>query len=740
MPPLSTQEILKKYGAKIEEQIDTSSTPQNYSQEYMQFKKDMVPEIGKYEKWCNSLGNLLKLKVSDKDKIKVQKYLDIGHLDVTPSQVITLSIFSMLIVFFATLIISVAIFLNEKPFPILFAFLGVIASMFIFYYTYSMPQRLANSWRLRASAQMVPAALYVVVYMKHTSNLERAISFAADHLEGPLALDFKKIFYDVEVSKYSTIKQSLDTYLETWRDYAPEFIESFHLIESSLFEPSEARRIQILEKALQTILEGIYEKMLKYSREIRSPLTNVYMLGIILPTLGLALLPLASTLLQGFLQWQHVFVMFNIIIPFFVFYMVSEILLKRPGGYGETSVLELNPDYYKFKSRKPWITAAIIALPILIIGFMPFILQIDYLSYNVANLTDTQAILGLKSDYTFGELGLPFFEKEIIFDFKCTDPSDTLPCTKKGSSKVGPFGTGGILLSLLIPLSIALFFSIAYKKKTKDLIKARKDTKFLEEEFTNSLFILGNRLGDGIPAEIAIGKVAEATQGQQTQQFFYLINQNVQQQGMSVEKAIFDKRRGAIIYFPSSLIATSMKILVESVKKGLQVAARSLMSISEYVKNIEKINQRLRDLLAEIVSDMKSNMTFLAPLLAGIVVGLTAMITSILSRLQVLVVQGTGSQEIGGLGSITNIVDIFDVTKMIPPFFIQLVIGIYLIEIIFILTSALVTVDSGKDPLKEKNDLYKNLRAGMILYLITSLVSIISLSFLANVALGGLAG
>ena len=77
---------------------------------------------------------------------------------------------------------------------------------------------------------------------------------------------------------------------------------------------------------------------------------------------------------------------------------------------------------------------------------------------------------------------------------------------------------------------------------------------------------------------------------------------------------------------------------------------------------------------------------------------------------------------------------------MIPPFFIQLVIGIYLIEIIFILTSALVTVDSGKDPLKEKNDLYKNLRAGMLLYLITSLISIISLSFLANVALGGLAG
>ena len=105
---------------------------------------------------------------------------------------------------------------------------------------------------------------------------------------------------------------------------------------------------------------------------------------------------------------------------------------------------------------------------------------------------------------------------------------------------------------------------------------------------------------------------------------------------MSLEEAIFNKKRGAIVYYPSSLIATSMKILVESVKKGLQIAARSLISISEYVKNIHKIDERLKDLLAEVTSDMKSNMTFLAPLLSGIVVGLAGMITLILSKLQII--------------------------------------------------------------------------------------------------------
>ena len=717
----TTEEILQKYGKKLEAEIGVEPAPvtKEFSVEYTEFKKEMVPEISRYERWAKSLGNIITLKIAEKDRIKVQRSIDIAHLDITPSQAVTLSLMSGVAVFIATLLIAVAIYMINNSIQLLFVFLGLIAAMFIGYYTYTMPSRLANSWRLRASSQMVPSVLYVVVYMKHTSNLERAIEFASEHLEGPLALDFKKIFYDVEMGKFSTIKQSLDNYLDTWREYAPEFVESFHLIESSLFEPSDSRRVQILEKALQVILDGIYEKMLKYSREIRTPLTNIYMLGIILPTLGLALLPLASTLLGGIIQWQHVLVMFNIIIPFFVFYMTSQALLKRPGGYGETSVLEMNPDYWKFKSRKPWFTASLVAIPLLIIGIIPFIFQLNFLT----------SALSLKNDYTFGELGFPFFADTKIFDFKPVPDGGT----------VGPFGPIAVLLSLFIPLAIALFFSIAYKKKTRELIKSREDTKVLEEEFTNSLFILGNRIGDGVPAEIAFGRVAESTIGQKTYDFFAMVNQNIQQLGMSLERALFDRRRGAIIYYPSALISTSMRILVESVKKGLQVAARSLMSISDYVKNIQKINQRLKDLLAEVVSDMKSNMVFLAPLLAGIVIGLSAMITIILNKLTTLQVTA-GGEAVAGLGNVATITKLFNLTQMIPPYFLQITIGIYIIEIIFILTGALVTVDSGKDALKEKYELSKNLRRGVILYLATAFISIVSLALLATIALGGLAG
>ena len=399
------KDVLKKYGSKIEEKMNmTNFQKGNYSQEYMRFKAEMAPELSKYEKWCRSLGNVIKLNVSEKDRVKIKKQLDIAHLDVEPSQALTLSVMVFISVFLIGLLISVAVMLIEggvEFFPFFFFILIVVFSVFLFYFVNGYPARLANKWRLKASSQMVPAILYVVVYMRHTPNMERAIGFASEHLQYPLALDFKKVFYDVEVGKFSTIKDSLDNYLETWRDYSIEFIESFHLIESSLFEPDDVRRIAILEKALQVVLDGVYDKMLKFTHDVRSPLTNVYMLGVVFPTFGLALLPLASAMIGGFIKTIHVFILFNLIIPFFVFYLTDKIMLLSPGGYGETELLERNPLYYKYKSKEPYVKAFLLTFPLLILGLIPLIFR----------YTPVPEMLGLQKDYTFAELGIGFLGK-----------------------------------------------------------------------------------------------------------------------------------------------------------------------------------------------------------------------------------------------------------------------------------------------------------------------------------------
>jgi hypothetical protein len=711
IPKESVSDILRKHSGKIESQIRVSNLEKiDYSKEYETFKKELAPELSRYEKICRSLGNIIKLKVAKKDEDKIRKNLEIAHLDLEPWQSLSLSVISFLSVFFLGLLISIAVVLINggavESFPLLFFILTIMVSMFLFYFMNNYPQRLANQWRLKASSQMVPAILYIVVYMRHTSNLERAIAFAAEHLEYPLALDFKKVFYDVSIGKFSTIKSSLDNYLEIWEDYSGEFIEAFHLIESSLFEPSNERRINTLEKSLQVILDGVHDKMLKFTHDVRSPLTNVYMLGVVLPTLALALLPLASAMLGGILKSIHVFLLFNLIIPFLVFYLTDKVLLMRPGGYGETSLLERNPLYSKYKSSKPYAKAALISLPFIIIGLLPLI------------------FLFLQIDFTFASMGLGSLGEGGFFGVTISD----------GGKVSGPMGIGALILGMFFPLGIAMFFAISFKDKTKELIIQREKTNQLENEFGNSLFQLGNRIGNGTPPELAFGRVAESSKGLVTEDFFRRVNYNIVQSGMGVESAIFDKRRGVLNYYSSNLIGTSMRILVQSVKKGLNAASKSLMSISEYLKNIKKITSRLKDMLAEVISDMKSNMTFLAPLLSGIVVGLASMITSILGTLKITELSG----EAVNLVNIESMMNIFDVSSMIPPYLLQISIGIYLIEIIFILTGALVVINSGQDKLQKKNLISKNLKKGILLYFITAIISAIALFFLTSVVLGNL--
>ena len=711
----TVEEVLQKYGGKIESQMNGGESNSNYSQDYSKFRGEMSFELSRYERWCKSLGSIIKIKVAEKDAVKVRRSLEIAHLDLEPWQALSLGMMSFLAVFLIGLFASLATLFINGNFPFLFFFLSLILSMFLYYFINAYPERLANSWRLKASSQMVPAILYVVVYMRHTPNLEKAISFAADHLQYPLSLDFKKVFYNVEIGKFSTIKESLDNYLETWRDYSSEFVEAFHLIEASLFEPDQNRRIVTLEKSLQVVLDGVYDKMLKFSHSVRSPLTNVYMLGVVLPTLSLAMIPLASSMLGGLVTWVHVVILFNMIVPFFVYYLTDKVLLLRPGGHGETDLLERNPLYPQYKDNSVFTKAFLICLPLFLLGILPLIF----------GYTPIPELMGLQSDYSFGELGLGFMgENEMFFGFENT----------LDGSKVGPFGLGATLLGMFFPLGLAFFFIIAYNTKTEKLIIEREKTRELEKEFNSSLFQLGNRVGNGVPPELVFGKVAESSRGLNIEDFFRKIDFNIRNAGMSVEKAIFDKNRGALIYYPSQLIATSMRIFLESSKKGLKIAAVSLMSISEYVKNINKISVRLNDLLAEVISDMKSNMTFLAPLLSGVVVGLSVMITSILGKMQTSLDAG---QDIG-IAGVENIMNIFDVMAMIPPYFLQLAVGIYLIQIIFILTGTLVTIDSGKDDLVRVNKIGKNLKMGIVLYFVVALISTLALVGLTSVVLGGM--
>ena len=152
------------------------------------------------------------------------------------------------------------------------------------------------------------------------------------------------------------------------------------------------------------------------------------------------------------------------------------------------------------------------------------------------------------------------------------------------------------------------------------------EPKKLEIQFPSATFQLGNRINEGIAAELAFGAVADTMKGTEAGVFFSAVDSNIKFEGLSVEGAIFDKEKGAINQYPSDLIVSSMKILVNALDRGPDITAKTLIDLSRYLSEIHMAQERMRDLLAESLGSMKGQASFLAPIISGVVISIVSLV------------------------------------------------------------------------------------------------------------------
>ncbi len=722
------EELLKKYKERVREEFgeQQASEPKITTKEYAEFKRELYPtHYSWYEKACNFSAKILKIKVSGPKAEKTQKDLDACHLSITPTGVTAFAILASLLLIVGGSLVTFALpVLIGLPPMFFFVFFFIVAGMLLLFALQKIPSFMATTWRMKASNQMVQSIFYMVTYMRHTSNLERAIEFAADHLDPPLSLDFRKILWDVETEKFPTIRDSAEAYLQQWKEFDREFVEAFHLVESSLFEPSEERRLSLLDKALDVVLNGTYENMLHYAHNLKSPMTMLHMLGIILPILGLVILPLIVSFMGSgsapLVTTIYIAMLYNVSLPIGVYYLGRIILAKRPAGYGATDIGE-RPGMKKLKN---------VGIPLgkkLSISVNPLYFSIFVLVISLSIGLSPLIIHAFSPEF---EIQGNAFR---MMEYVC--PPEKPNCEAR--ERIGPYGLGASVLSIILIAGIGTSAGLFYSLRSKNVIKIRERTRQLEDEFSSALFQLGNRLGDGLPAEIAFAKVAQTMQGTTSGSFFTIVEKNITKLGMGLELAIFDPRVGAIASFPSAVIGSSMKVLVESVRKGPRIAAQAMLSMSRYIKEIHNVEERLKDLMADVISSMAAQVKFLTPAIAGIVIGITSMISTILTRLsaQLGTFAQQGGQQVGGLSGMLNIFGIG-----VPTFYFQIVVGIYIVQITWILTYLSSGIENGADKLGERYLLGKNLINSTLLYCFLAMVVMVLFNVFANTIMKGTLG
>src|SRR3989344_3412168 len=193
---MKEEDIIRKYQKKLKSNVSMEDAeeynPDTFSREYQTFRNDSL-NTGRnlYENACNNIEDVLRVKVKDKDYDKLKESIDTIHLDITPEGAASFASFVSLFIIFIGLVFSSLIWVITKEFS-----LTIIIVFLVFFLLgalllkplISIPNYLASKWRLRAGNQMVLCILYVVMYMRHTSNLEHALKFAADHVGNPLSL------------------------------------------------------------------------------------------------------------------------------------------------------------------------------------------------------------------------------------------------------------------------------------------------------------------------------------------------------------------------------------------------------------------------------------------------------------------------------------------------------------------------------------------------------------------------
>ncbi|UCF07555.1 MAG: hypothetical protein JSW28_07875, partial [Thermoplasmata archaeon] len=440
----------------------------------------------------------------------------------------------------------------------------------------SYPEILAKRVKTKSLGRSPEAVNYLVMSMRLSPSLSRAVAFAAESSDEPIASGLKKVLWNIYMRKYDGVEDSFLAFAFEWGEWNEDFKRALYAIRSSTLERSDEGRDRILDSASYIVLDGTKRRIEGFAQSLQAPTTVLFALGILLPMIIGAMLPLmalsvpsGSALGSTVVESEQaspdigsilvIIVLLDILFPAAAFMYAYHILGKRPGTSSPPDVRENLSE----NQRKRILILAALLLFIFSLAAVPF--------------------LGLYS------------------------------------SMLGP-----------VPLLLGVGFALGYycRASSKEQKQQRDEIKKMEEEFPDALFKLGSRIAEGEPFETALLKVSETMKGSAISELFERISYTITVTRSTPEEAMFGQNFGVLRNLPSRTIRASMKTVIECAKKDASTAGGIIINISNYQRDMKKAEHDIRTSLSQTVEMMKSTGVLFAPLIMGI----TAALYVLLSR------------------------------------------------------------------------------------------------------------
>lgn len=211
--------------------------------------------------------------------------------------------------------------------PLLLAPIPPLAYVVVGWY----PSWRARQERTRALGDAPTLVSYLAMAMKVTPNLERASSFAGEQLGGRMGRDLRETISESYLRVHSSADEALSKFAGKWGKWCPELKRSIYLIRSSVNERGEASRMYSLNRALEHTLDGARERFREFAADIRVPMFVIYSIGVLLPLILVAILPVLSVI-NLHVGIAQVSVIYCVVLPLVVYTLSRGVLSKRPAS------------------------------------------------------------------------------------------------------------------------------------------------------------------------------------------------------------------------------------------------------------------------------------------------------------------------------------------------------------------------------------------------------------------------
>jgi hypothetical protein len=262
-----------------------------------------------------------------------------------------------------------------------------------------------------------------------------------------------------------------------------------------------------------------------------------------------------------------------------------------------------------------------------------------------------------------------------------------------------------------VALSVSVYCLTVYRpyKKIRDEIKA------MENEFSDALYILGKRISEEKSPEESFAYAAQTLQGTRIAEVFSQTSYNLSALHTSLHDALYSSEYGSLRYVYSDRIKAILRLFVEGTKKSQRAVSASLIRIADHLKQLQGVENKITDMLFELTSTLRSTVMVFAPLIAGVTLSITTLISSILQSLQVQ----DSLEDMTGLPSMLSAATGSFMTENIRPEYFVLVIGIYLIELVVLLTRFTNGLSEGDDTVSFMYGLGKTMPVSIMVFSVT---------------------